>query len=64
LEKTASKAAQREAEFIRRRLEALGAFAEAVDAGIRAFTQGKAIAPEDVQRAAIQIVPIWRGGKS
>lgn len=56
--KPASKAAERERDFLVRRLDALGAFAEAVDAGIRAFCQGQAITPESVRRAAVQVVPI------
>jgi len=42
--------------FVRRRLDALRAFAAAVDAGIEAFGRGEPIAPASLQK--IQVVPI------
>jgi len=54
--KTGSRAADRERAFLQRRLEALRAFASAVDAGIEAFGRGEAIAPTSLQK--IQVVPI------
>ena len=42
--------------FIERRLEALRAFAAAVDAGIEAFARGEPIAPTSLQK--LQVVPI------
>ena len=42
--------------FIQRRLEALRAFAAAVDAGIEAFARGEPIAPASLQR--IEVIPI------
>jgi DNA-binding transcriptional regulator GbsR (MarR family) len=42
--------------FVQRRLDALRAFAAAVDAGIEAFGRGEPIAPASLQK--IQVVPI------
>jgi DNA-binding transcriptional regulator GbsR (MarR family) len=42
--------------FVQRRLEALRAFAAAVDAGIEAFARGEPIAPTSLQK--IQVIPI------
>ena len=42
--------------FLERRLEALRAFAAAVDTGIEAFARGEPIAPASLQK--IQVVPI------
>jgi DNA-binding transcriptional regulator GbsR (MarR family) len=42
--------------FVQRRLEALRAFAAAVDAGIEAFGRGEAIAPASLQR--IEVIPM------
>ena len=42
--------------FVQRRLEALRAFAAAVDAGIEAFARGEPIAPTALQK--IQVIPI------
>ena len=46
----------RERAFVQRRLEALRAFAAAVDTGIEAFARGEPIAPTSLQK--IQVVPI------
>ena len=45
--------------FLKRRLEALRAFAAAVDAGIEAFARGEPIAPASLQK--IQVIPIEAG---
>lgn len=42
--------------FVQRRLEALRAFAAAVDAGIEAFARGEPIAPASLQK--IEVIPI------
>jgi DNA-binding transcriptional regulator GbsR (MarR family) len=42
--------------FVERRLEALRAFAAAVDAGIEGFARGEPIAPTSLQK--IQVIPI------
>lgn len=42
--------------FVQRRLEALRAFAAAVDAGIEAFARGEPIAPTSLQK--IEVVPL------
>ena len=42
--------------FVQRRLEALRAFAAAVDAGIEAFARGEPIAPASLQR--IEVIPL------
>jgi DNA-binding transcriptional regulator GbsR (MarR family) len=42
--------------FVQRRLDALRAFAAAVDAGIEAFARGEPIAPASLQK--IQVIPI------
>ena len=53
----AEKAGSRnERAFVQRRLEALRAFAAAVDAGIEAFGRGEPIAPASLQK--IEVVPI------
>jgi DNA-binding transcriptional regulator GbsR (MarR family) len=46
----------RERAFVQRRLEALRAFAAAVDAGIEAFARGEPIAPASLQK--IHVIPI------
>ena len=51
-----SRGAERERTFLKHRLDALRAFAAAVDAGIEAFGRGEPIAPTSLQK--IQIVPI------
>ena len=51
-----SRAGAREREFLSDRLEALRAFAVAVDAGIGAFSQGNPFTPE-----ALRVVPIRSG---
>ena len=56
-----SRDAERERAFIRRRLEALRAFAAAVDAGIEAFGRGEPIAPASLQR--VEVIPIEGGRK-
>jgi DNA-binding transcriptional regulator GbsR (MarR family) len=48
--------AERERAFLKGRLDALRAFAAAVDAGIEAFGRGEPIAPTSLQK--IQVVPI------
>jgi DNA-binding transcriptional regulator GbsR (MarR family) len=51
-----TRAGERERAFVERRLEALRAFAAAVDAGIEAFARGEPIAPTSLQK--IQVIPI------
>jgi HTH-type transcriptional regulator, glycine betaine synthesis regulator len=51
-----SRAGERDRAFVQRRLEALRAFAAAVDAGIEAFARGEPIAPTSLQK--IQVIPI------
>lgn len=46
----------KERAFVQRRLEALRAFAAAVDAGIEAFARGEPIAPAALQK--IEVIPI------
>ena len=53
---TGSRTADRDRVFLKRRLDALRAFAAAVDAGIEAFGRGEPIAPTSLQR--IEVVPI------
>jgi DNA-binding transcriptional regulator GbsR (MarR family) len=53
-----SRATERERIFIESRLQALRAFAAAVDAGIEAFARGDPITPQ-----ALQVIPIDSGRK-
>ena len=54
--KAGSRAEDRERAFVNRRIEALRAFAKAVDAGIEAFGRGEPIAPTSLQK--IEVIPI------
>ena len=59
LEAIAQSAARERKGFVASRLEALGAFFSAVDAGIAAFTQGKPFAPQMLQ-PPLRVVPRQR----